>query len=91
MSRDDRLPCFRTEGPHYIPGKRADRSGQSCAERNGHFLMANRICAYCKKIMGPALTEEDTHGACDECAEKVLSELKLGEVGKLGGWKPCAN
>jgi DNA-directed RNA polymerase subunit RPC12/RpoP len=40
--------------------------------------MANRICAWCKKIMGPALTEEDTHGACDECAEKVLSELKLG-------------
>jgi DNA-directed RNA polymerase subunit RPC12/RpoP len=53
--------------------------------------MGNRVCAYCKKIMGPALTEEDTHGACDACAEKVLSELKLGEVEKLGGGKPCAN
>ncbi len=33
-----------------------------------------RICAWCKKDLGPAETEEDTHGMCEECLAKFLKE-----------------
>ncbi|MBI4085960.1 MAG: hypothetical protein HY433_01805 [Candidatus Liptonbacteria bacterium] len=34
-----------------------------------------RICAWCKKDLGPAETEEDTHGMCDECKTKAFAQL----------------
>ena len=33
-----------------------------------------RVCAWCKKDMGPADTEQDTHGICEDCATKFFKE-----------------
>ena len=42
--------------------------------------MANRVCAYCKRVKGPATTGSDTHGICQDCLEKELIKL-LGKEG----------
>ena len=34
-----------------------------------------RICAWCKKDLGLAETEGDTHGLCGECKVKTDAEL----------------
>lgn len=34
-----------------------------------------RICAWCKKDLGPAETERDTHGMCEECLAKTLADM----------------
>ncbi len=35
-----------------------------------------RICAWCKKDLGPAESEGDTHGICEECLAKVRKEME---------------
>jgi hypothetical protein len=34
--------------------------------------MANRICAWCEKYLGPAESELDSHGICPECMARVM-------------------
>jgi len=35
-----------------------------------------RICAWCKKDLGPAETEKNSHGICEECLAKVSEEIE---------------
>lgn len=37
--------------------------------------MGNRVCAWCKKILGKIEDEHDTHGMCPECFRKAYAEL----------------
>jgi len=36
-----------------------------------------RVCAWCKKDMGPANVEGVTHGICEECLIRVKEEEGL--------------
>ena len=39
--------------------------------------MSKLICCYCQKILCHDYdTDEDSHGACEECAAKVVAELE---------------
>jgi hypothetical protein len=35
-------------------------------------MNGRRICAWCKKVLGPSQTDQDTHGICEECQEKYF-------------------
>ncbi len=37
---------------------------------------SRRICAWCKKDMGPSATERDSHGICESCAAEQLKKIE---------------
>ncbi len=52
--------------------------------------MSNLICCYCKKVMKYNYgTMGDSHGACPECAKKVMDELNA-EIRPIDIWD-CMN
>jgi len=74
----------------------------TAALREFHQLLDERrltagryICSWCGKDMGPAPTEQDSHGICDECAADVLKEYEAGGDGPApdpqGGYQVVIN
>jgi len=50
--------------------------------------MARRICAKCRKDLGPSDTDEDSHGYCEACAAALLN-MPVEDVRELVGEPRC--
>ena len=37
---------------------------------------SRKVCAWCKKDLGPSPTRENSHGICPKCAKEFLEETQ---------------
>jgi hypothetical protein len=61
----------------FEPGAPKPKQVPSAPDSQEERPKGRRICAWCKKDMGGAETEQDTHGMCEECLARVKKEEGL--------------
>ena len=53
--------------------------------RHDNHARGRRICSWCRRDMGMAMTDDDTHGICPACYDRELSKLNNDRLKPPGG------
>lgn len=67
---------WRLNLPPQPPTSPSEIASREPSEGGSAAAAGRVVCAWCKLDMGPATTEQDTHGLCVPCAEKLLKDYE---------------